>query len=244
MQVQRTAPKGVILMRRLSLLVPIAMVVVFALASAAAAIRPAAPTQQTPKRTIATAKVAPRVALRPAVVRLGRHATIAVTGIHTRSLQVLLAGATDTPGNQPAKQLPWRSLRLVNGTWLGTLPAPALPGVYPVVLRTGAGAAPLNSQGLLLRVFATGTRSRPSFRDPSDVVRWWVRTVPQASLVALKAWPRPGFDRRDTRLHRLFVVAYSPSGYPEIRDRLGMFVTAFRNGFNGRWRLLEATVEP
>jgi hypothetical protein len=244
MQVQRTAPKGVILMRRLSLLVPIAMVVVFALASAAAAIRPAAPTQQTPKRTIATAKVAPRVALRPAVVRLGRRATIAVTGIHTHSLQVLLAGATDTPGNQPAKQLPWRSLRLVNGTWLGTLPAPALRGVYPVVLRTGAGAAPLNSQGLLLRVFATGTRSRPSFRDPSDVVRWWVRTVPQASLVALKAWPRPGFDRRDTRLHRLFVVAYSPPGYPEIRDRLGMFVTAFRNSFNGRWRLLEATVEP
>ena len=70
MQVTRTVSKGVSLMRRLSLLIPIAMVVVFALASAAAAIRPAAPTQQTPKRTIATANVAPRVELRPAVVRV------------------------------------------------------------------------------------------------------------------------------------------------------------------------------
>jgi hypothetical protein len=231
-------------MRRLSLLVPIAMVVVFALASSAAAIRPAALTQQTPKRTIAAANVAPRVELRPAVVRLRRHATIAVSGIHTRSLQVLLTGATGMPGNQPAEQLPWRSLRLVNGTWTGTLPAPALRGVYPVLLRTGDGAVPLKSQELFLRVLATGTNSRPSFDDPEEVVRWWVRTVPQASFVALKAWPRPGFDRRDTRLHRLFVVAYSPSGDPQIQDRLGMFVTAFRDSFNGRWRLLEATVEP
>jgi hypothetical protein len=133
---------------------------------------------------------------------------------------------------------------LVNGKWLGILPAPALRGVYPVVLRTGAGASPLKSPESFLRVFANGTSSRPSFENPSEVVRWWVRAVPHASLVALKAWPRPGFDRRDTRLHRLFVVAYSPPGYPEIQDRLGMFVTAFRNSFNGRWRLLEATVEP
>lgn len=223
-------------MRRLSLLVSIALVV-FALASAAAAGRHAS-------APVATIKVVPHVELRPAVVRLGQHATIAVSGIHTRSLQVLLAGATDTPGNRPAKQLPWRSLRFVNGTWVGILPAPDLRGVYPVVLRTGAGAASLKSPELFLRVFATGTSSLPSFQNPEDVVRWWVRTVPQASLVALKAWPRPGFDRRDTRLHRLFVVAYSPPGNEQIEDRLGMFVTAFRDGFNGRWRLLQATVEP
>jgi hypothetical protein len=215
-------------MRRLSLLVPIATIVVFALASAASAFRPASP----------------RVELRPAVVRLNGHATIAVSGMHTRSLQVLLAGATDTSGTRPAKQLPWQSLRLVNGNWVGTLPAPALRGVYPIVLRTGAGAAPLESQGLLLRVFATGTSSQPSFRDPVDVVRWWVRTVPQASIVTLKAWPRPDFDRRDGRLHRLFVVAYSPSGDAQNQDQLGMFITAFRDSFNGRWRLLEATVQP
>ena len=233
-------------MRRLSLFVPMAIVVVFALASAAAARRPAL-TQRTPKAAsarIGAANMAPHVELRPAVARLGRHATITVSGIHTRRLQVLLAGATDTLGSQPAKQLPWRSLRSVNGKWVGILPAPALRGVYQVVLRTGAGAAPLKSPEPFLRVFATGTSSRPSFESPSEVVRWWVRAVPYASLVALKAWPRAGFDRRDTRLHRLFVVAYSPPGSEQIEDRLGMFVTAFRDGFNGRWRLLEATVLP
>jgi hypothetical protein len=234
-------------MRRLSLLVPIAIVVVFAVASAAAALRPTALTHQSPKPTstpVARANATLRVELKAAVVRPRGQTTITVSGIHTRSLQVLLAGATGTTGNQPAKQLPWRSLRLVNGSWLGALPAPALRGVYPVMLRTGAGATPLKSQPLLLRVFATGTRSRPSFHKPGDVVRWWVHTVTQARLIALKAWPRPGFDRRDTRLHRLFVVAYSPPGHPQVSDRLGMFVTTFRDSYNGRWRLLEATVQP
>jgi len=133
---------------------------------------------------------------------------------------------------------------LVDGAWLGTLPAPALRGIYPVVLRSGAGAPPFRSHGLRLRVFAPGTRARPSFDNPVEVVHWWVRTVPHATVVALKAWPRPAFDRRDLRLHRLFVVAYSPPGHPEVRDRLGMFVTAFRDGYRAPWRLLEATVLP
>jgi hypothetical protein len=192
-----------------------------------------------PKPTVA-ANGALRVELQPAVVRLRERATIAVSGLHARSLEVLLAGATDAFG----KPLQWRSLRLVDGAWLGTLPAPALRGIYPVVLRSGAGAAPFRSHGLRLRVFAPGTRARPSFDNPAEVVHWWVRTVPHATVVALKAWPRPGFDRRDVRLHRLFVVAYSPPGHPEVRDRLGMFVTAFREGYHARWRLLEATVQP
>ena len=93
-------------------------------------------------------------------------------------------------------------------------------------------------------MFEPGTRARPSFDDPPDAVGWWVRTVPGATLVALKAWPRPAFDRRDLRLHRLFVVAYSPPGHPSVGDRLGMFVTAVRDGYHGGWRVLEATVEP
>jgi len=96
----------------------------------------------------------------------------------------------------------------------------------------------------LLRVFAPGTGSRPSFGDPAEVARWWVRTVARGKLVALKAWPRPGFDRRDLRLHRLFVVAYSPFYQPGIDERSGMFVTAVRDGYGGRWRFLEATVVP
>src|SRR5262249_3386247 len=99
-------------------------------------------------------------------------------------------------------------------------------------------------QDWFLRVFAPGTPSRPSFASPLDVVRWWVETVPRATLVALKAWPRPGFDRREPRLHRLFVVAYSPPGATDATDRLGMFLTAYRDGYQGRWRLLEATIQP
>jgi len=209
-------------MRRFVLLVPIAIVVVFALASAAEA--------------------APQVELQPAVAQLRERVTIAVSGIHARSLQVLLAGATKVLGNQPASQLPWLSLHLVDGAWRGTLPAPALPGVYPIVLRTGAGATPVRS-GQFFRVLAPGTGIQPSFANPVDVVRWWVHAQ-HAKLVAVKAWPRPGFDLRDLRLHRLFVVAYSPPGHPQVRDRLGMFVTAVRDGYSGRWRLLEATLEP
>jgi hypothetical protein len=178
------------------------------------------------------------VELRPSVVRLGEQATIAVRGAHAERLEVLLDGATDFGG----RQLAWRSLRSVDGVWLGTLPLPALRGVYPVVLR--AGAREIRSGGWLLRVFAPGTGSRPSFGDPADVARWWVRAVARGVPVALKAWPRPGFDRRDVRLHRLFVVAYSPLDQPGLDEQLGMFVTTVRDGYGGRWRFLEATVSP
>ena len=208
-------------MRSLVLLVSFSIVVALARASAPAA------------------DVSPRVAVRPTIVRLHQHATIAVSGLDARSLQVRLDGAT-YPDGTPVE---WRSLRRVDGVWRGSLPAPALRGVYAVLLRPGAGSAAIRSE-LYVRVFAPGTRARPSFADPAGVVRWWVRDVPHAKLVALKAWPRPGFDRRDRRLHRLFVVAYSPPGHPAINDRLGMFITAFRDGYDAPWQLLEATVEP
>jgi hypothetical protein len=177
--------------------------------------------------------------LQPAVVNLYQRSTIAVSGLTCPSLEVRLVGATYADGTP----LPWRSLGLVGGVWRGDLPTPALHGLYPIELRTAAGASLVRPQ-LFLRVFDPGTRARPSFDDPADVARWWVRTVPRATLVALKAWPRPAFDRRDLRLHRLFVVAYSPPGHPLVSDRLGMFVTAVRDGYHGGWRLLEATVEP
>jgi hypothetical protein len=183
--------------------------------------------------------VSPRVAVQPTVVRLHQQATIAISDLHAPSLQVRLAGSTYPDGTP----LPWRSLHLLGGVWRGSLPTPALRGVYPVVLRTGVGAAPIRPLSFL-RVFAPGTRERPSFHDPIEVVRWWVRTVPHATLVALRAWPRPTSDRRDVRLHRLYVVAYSPRGHPGVLDRLGMFVTAFRDGYHAPWQLLEATVEP
>ncbi len=202
------------------------------LASPESALRRGAP------RSTSAAEGTVTVELRPSVVRLGEQATIAVRGVHAGGLEVLLDGATDFSG----RQFVWRSLRLVSGAWLGTLPLPTLRGVYPIVLR--AHAHELRSERWLLRVFAPGTGSRPSFGDPAEVARWWVRTVARGKLVALKAWPRPGFDRRDLRLHRLFVVAYSPFYQPGIDERSGMFVTAVRDGYGGRWRFLEATVSP
>jgi hypothetical protein len=181
-----------------------------------------------------------RIRLQPPVVSLGREATIAVSGTHAASMEVRLLGATDAAG----RPLSWMPLELAGTTWHGNLPAPALRGVYPVELRTAAGAPLLRPARVFLRVFDRGTQTRPAFDNPIDVVRWWVRTVPRATLVALKPWARPAFDRRDLRMHRLFVVAYSPPGRPAVADRLGMFVTAFRDGYDGPWRLLEATVQP
>jgi hypothetical protein len=216
-------------MRNFVLLVSVAAVGAFTQASAPAA-----------GRSVDTAaNTSPRVVVQPAVVNLSQRSTIAVSGLNGPSLEVRLVGATYGDGTP----LPWRSLGLVGGVWHGNLPAPALHGLYPIELRTAAGA-PLIRPQLFLRVFEPGTRARPSFDHPADVARWWVRTVPRATLVALKAWPRPGFDRRDLRLHRLFVVAYSPPGHPRVSDRLGMFITAVRDGYDGGWRLLEATVEP
>jgi hypothetical protein len=187
----------------------------------------------------AAGRAALHVAVRPAVVNLYGQSTIAVSGLDSRSLEVRLDGATYADGSL----LPWRSLNLVRGIWRGNLQTPALRGLYRIELRTAEGASSIDTR-LFLRVFAPGTRAYPVFSDPTDAVRWWVRTVPRARLVALKAWPRPAFDRRDLRLHRLFVVAYSPPGYPGVSDRLGMFVTVVRGGYHGGWRLLEATVEP
>jgi hypothetical protein len=216
-------------MRSLVLFAALALVAAFTQASAPAA-----------GGSVDAGATAPlRVAVQPAVVNLYERSTIAVSGLNSRSLQVRLAGATYADGTP----LPWHSLGLVGGVWRGSLPTPALHGLYRVELRATAGS-PLITPQRFLRVFAPGTRAHPSFNDPADAVRWWVRTVPHAKLVALKAWPRPGFDRRDLRLHRLFVVAYSPAGYPGISDRLGMFVTVVRDGYHGGWRLLEATVEP
>jgi hypothetical protein len=189
--------------------------------------------------TTGQASASPRVDLQPAVMDVGTRSSIAVSGIAARSLEVRLVGATH-PNGTP---LPWRPLALVGGVWRGVLQTPALYGVYPVELRTAAGSPPIRPH-LFVRVFEPGTSTRPSFDDPVDVVRWWVRAVPHGTVVALKAWPRPAFDRRDLRLHRLFVVAYSPRWDPDVNDRLGMFITVVRDGYSGRWRLLEATVEP
>ena len=192
-------------------------------------------------RLASAAAGAPVVAADPALGRLGGSASVTVRGLASRRLEVRLAGATTAAG----APLGWRPLRLAGKVWRGSLPTPTLRGIYPIEVRAGAGRLVARSASWILRVFAAGTLSRPSFATPEGVAKWWVRTATgHARLKALKRWPRPGFDLRDQRLHQLLVVAYSPVGHPGVDERLGMFVTAVRNGFDGRWRLLEATLRP
>jgi hypothetical protein len=181
-----------------------------------------------------------RLLLVPAVVLPGHGISIAVNGVAVSSMQAQLVGASDKAG----RQLPWQSLVYRDGAWRGRLGAPALLGVYAVRLRVSPGS-PVRSAGSSVRVLQAGTASRPKFGTPEEVARWWVHTERVgATLVALKRWPAPAFDLRDTRLYQLLVLAYSPPGHPALADRLGIFLTAFRETATGRWRLLETTVLP
>jgi len=183
----------------------------------------------------------PQVLVVPNVVTLGQASSVAISGISAPTLQVRLVGASARGG----RPLAWTQLRRRHGVWRGRLPAPELRGVYPVELRVRPGAPVVRAAGSFLRVFANGTLARPAFSTPELVAQWWVHMRPGgATLVAMRRWPRPAFDLRDTRLHQLLVLAYSRSGRTAVRDRLGIFITAVRDGYGGSWRLLEATAAP
>ena len=183
----------------------------------------------------------PIVSTQPKIVRPNQEATVIVHGYaRSTSLWVRLAGATDSE-NVPAG---WTPLRRSGAVWTGRLSPPKLRGVYLIQLRTRPADPIIRSQRWLLRVLPIGTLSRRSYSTPQAVVRWWVRTVPHATVAAVKRWQPVSWDHRDPRLQQLFVVAYSPRGHPAISDRLGMFVTAVRNSFNGPWLFLEATIVP
>lgn len=183
----------------------------------------------------------PQLRLDPAVAVRGQNARVTVTRLDVPSLEVRVVGGTTNLG----RPLPWTPLRYRRLAWHGLLPAPEFRGVYRLELRIGRGSPVLRSEHWLLPVFARGTQSRPSFSTPEGVARWWVQTLPlHARLVATKRWPPPAFDLRDRRRHQLLVVAYTPAGHRAVEERLGMFVTAVRDGIEGPWRLLEATVAP
>jgi hypothetical protein len=183
----------------------------------------------------------PQLRLYPAVTLRGHNAIVTVTHLNVPSLELRVAGATRNLG-QP---LPWTPLRDKGRAWHGLLPTPEFRGIYPVELRIRRGSPILRSELWLLRVFARGTQSRPSFSTPEGVARGWVRTLPlHARLVAMKRWPQPAFDLRDHRRHQRLVIAYTLAGQRAVEDRLGIFVTAVRDGLQGPWRLLEATVAP
>jgi hypothetical protein len=221
-------------MRRVSLI----MIVLVALAGVAVAAVSASIDKHARK---ASSAVSPELRLYPTVALRGRNATITVTHLNVPSLEVRVVGATRNLG-QP---LPWTPLRYQSRAWHGLLAAPEFRGIYPLELRIRQGSPVLSSEHWLLRVLARGTQSRPSFSTPEGVARWWVHTLPlHATLVAMKRWPQPVFDLRDHRRHQLLVVAYTLAGHRAVQDRLGIFVTAVRDGLHGPWRLLEATVAP
>lgn len=187
-----------------------------------------------------------RLSLRTPVIDLFHSASVRVTGTTGREAEVRLLGANDRSGlAYEWKPYPWQRLRAGQGASRGALPAPPLLGIYRLQLRLDPGHRLVSRTSWLLRVFPRGTESRPSFARPGGVLRDYVAHLPgHKVLVAVKRWPMAAFDHRDPRLHRLFAIAYCPRGDNRQSTRLGKFITAVRDGFHGRWRLLEATTGP
>ena len=169
-------------------------------------------------------------------------AEVEVRGVpEATAVEVQLEGASSVLGTL----FPWIALkRRRNGNWLARLPQPVLPGIYPIRLRTRPKLAISLAEVAYLRVYWDGTETRPLFPTPEQVATGWVRRVAGGTLVAIRRWPRQRIDHRLTSLHRLFVVAYSPHGRPAPQERLGVWITAVREAYRGKWRLLDADVRP
>lgn len=186
-----------------------------------------------------------RVRVQPRVVEYAP-SHVSLTGIAAAAVSVRLRDANDPAG--PAYRWTayrWRRLRLVGGSWRGVLPAPPLRGIYQLQFRVQQSRRFLQSPHWLLRVFPPGTLRRSAFRTPRDVIDDYVRKLPgHQTLVAVRPWPQAAYDRRDPRLHRIFVIAYAPRGDGRPSSRLGAFITTVRDGYHGRWRLLESTTGP
>ena len=183
-----------------------------------------------------------RITVTPRIVTPYGWATIEVDGVpEATAVAVKLEGASGVLGTP----IPWIALgRQRDGNWLARLPQPVLPGIYPIELRTRPKLAISLAEVAYLRVYWDGTNTRPLFPTPEQVAAWWVRNVAGGTLVAIRPWPRQPIDHRLASLHRLFVVAYSPHSSPAPQERLGVWITAVREGYRGAWRLLEATVTP
>jgi hypothetical protein len=186
----------------------------------------------------------PEVVLGTRSIDLFHSASVRVSGIAARSAHVRPLGANDRGGlAYEWKPYRWRELRAHDGTWRGLLPAPPLFGIYRLQLR--AGKKVLSSPRWLLRVLPRGTMARRAFPTVVAAVRGYVAHLHgHPALVAARAWPLAGYDHRDPRLNRLFVIAYAPRGDNRASSRLGMFVSLIRDGYHGRWRVLEATTQP
>jgi hypothetical protein len=182
-----------------------------------------------------------RIVVRPRLVVPYASAVIDVGGVADASaVDVRLKGASGVRGTL----LPWVPLQRRREIWSARLPQPILAGIYPIELRTRPRLSITPVATVYLRVYWAGTDKHPLFPTPEQAAGWWVRHVTDGTLVAIRRWPGSAIDHRVARLHRLFVVAYSPPGRPLPADRLGVWITAVREGGQGMWRVLEASETP
>jgi hypothetical protein len=181
------------------------------------------------------------VILNPRVVAPYLWSTLDLVGAADASaVAVRLSGASGLTG----RPLPWTELRRDGDRWTSRLPQPVLAGIYPIEVRTRPSSPVASRPVTYLRVFWPGTETRPSFSTAGEAVKAWVEIVAGGTLDASRRWPGTAIDHRLPALHRLFVVAYNTPGQPAAADRLGAWVTVVREGFHGRWRLLEASASP
>lgn len=181
-----------------------------------------------------------RVTVNPRVVAPYAWANVQVTGLPVaRTVEVRLAGASGISG----ALLPWHRLHRDGSTWTARLPQPVLAGIYPIELRARP-AHPIKREGAeYLRVYWAGTNTRPLFPSPEGAVEWWVQHI-GGRLVAIRQWPGTAIDHRLARLHRLYVVAYTPRTSQATQDPLGAWITTVREGDIGGWRVLEVGDTP
>jgi len=185
------------------------------------------------------------VRLQPRVVEYGA-VRVSVSGVSAAAVSVRPKGANDLRGlAYEWTPYRWRRLRLVRGRWRGVIPAPPLFGLYRLQLRAAQHSRLLQEPDWLLRVLPPGALDGSAFRSPKAVIRDYVSDLPgNQVLVTDRLRPQAAYDHRDPRLLRLFVIAYAPRGNNTPNTRRGLFISTFRDGYHGRWRLLEATVSP
>jgi hypothetical protein len=185
------------------------------------------------------------VRLQPHVVEYGP-VQVSVSGISAATVSVRPEGANDLRGlAYQWTPYRWRRLRLVRGRWSGVLVAPPLLGIYQLQFKAHQPRRLLQSPDWLLRVLPPGTLERPAFPTPRAVIDNYVSDLPgHRVLVKVRPLPQAAYDHRDARLLRLFAIAYAPRLDSPLPARRGVFITAFRNGYHGSWRLLEATASP
>lgn len=171
---------------------------------------------------------------------------MSISGLAAASVSVRIRGANDPAGRAYRwTPYPWHRLILGRGGWSGLLPPPPLHGIYQLQLRLRKSRQLLQSPHWLLRALPPGVLERRAFSTPRAVIRHFVRDLPgNEVLVAARPWRPAGFDHRDPRLQRLFVIAYATRGNEGVNARRGLFITTVRDGYGGRWRLLEAASAP